>query len=253
MPDFWTAKSIIRNGLRYFTLIELLVVIAIIAILAALLLPALKSAKDIGYRAQCSSNMRQVFTAMSQYWGDFNEYVAPPSDGWGSGFSCPLYSNLYNWDYYAGRYYMSCPVNPWGWTDEAVGGWKAFRCPTDNDDSRLPLLSTGNKMRGRSYDIPIGYIYPRTPISGVKITKVSSPASAYLLCEPNRGLVSPNGHIQDACGLSGANAEVGVYNGADIFPCHSANTANFVFLDGHLNAKSSWRMTTYNSIANFTE
>ena len=60
-----------------FTLIELLVVIAIIAILAAMLLPALGSAKEAGKRIACVNDLRQLSLSARLYVDD-NQGIYPP-------------------------------------------------------------------------------------------------------------------------------------------------------------------------------
>jgi prepilin-type N-terminal cleavage/methylation domain-containing protein len=66
----------INHRRRAFTLIELLVVTAIIAVLAALLLPALRSAKDRAKQAACINNQRQILIAVRIY-ADEQEHGFP--------------------------------------------------------------------------------------------------------------------------------------------------------------------------------
>ena len=83
-----------------FTLIELLVVIAIIAILAALLLPALSSAKRRALGIQCMGNTRQLTLAWKMYPDDNNGMLVINHDG--AGASDNTLSWVTGWEDYNG-------------------------------------------------------------------------------------------------------------------------------------------------------
>jgi prepilin-type N-terminal cleavage/methylation domain-containing protein/prepilin-type processing-associated H-X9-DG protein len=61
---------------RAFSLVEMLVVIAIVGILAAMLLPAIQSAREAARRSACKNNLRQIALGMHNFESAFG--TLPP-------------------------------------------------------------------------------------------------------------------------------------------------------------------------------
>lgn len=190
-----------------FTLIELLVVIGIIALLIAMLMPALKRAREAALNVQCGSNLRQLQIAALQYAHDHQGVILP----------------TYIWP---GIFWMSPGGSEFGinkYLNKKKGSSEIALCPVNPLEVAASNVPTKYGINNRISPQAVGH--PTIATTCVKLSQIRRPAEVIAFIDAGQDGVSLPAKARyhaDRVGYAGY--------------WHRGGNANFAAVDGHVGA-----------------
>ena len=208
-----------------FTLIELLVVIAIIAIIAAILFPVFQKVRENARRASCSSNLKQIGLAITQYTQDSDETLPTRRLGITEGTEHESWRAMI-YPFVRSIGVFQCPSNP----NNDVADYNAT-LPTSTEPPGMKASYSAARYDGAGLSGPHGAFLddPTSHISvPVTLAALQTPSSTLEIVEATSTFsefaVTKLGFF-DGCG---SQEPFGC-----LFAGHTART-NYLFCDGHV-------------------